>query len=267
MTSAARRQSNKENSRKSTGPRSARGKARSSANALSHGVLSRHILLPGEDPAEWSALLGQLMLELAPVGTLEQILVERIAVAIWRQRRLVKVETARIQTAQRPGVLDRIHVEEWVGKDSPALVEEILALEHEELRRALHQEVRAARTANVSDLDVLRVGYPKIWQRLLNSSRTKGSVITYLADHYQGRIDGYLADMELNLGKIMAAYAQVKLDRAALSLPSGTELITRYQSALDNDLYKAMRALRDAQRFRRESIDSTADDVTPADAV
>jgi hypothetical protein len=28
--------------------------------------------------------------------------------------------------------------------------------------------------------------------------------------------------------------------------------MARYQSALDNDLYKAMRALREQQRYRRE---------------
>lgn len=119
------------------------------------------------------------MHELAPTGTLEQILVERIAVAIWRQRRLVKVETARIQTAQRPGLLDRLHVEEWVGKDSPALVEEILALENEEFRPALYEEVRAARATNVPDLDVLRGDFPKICQR--QSSSARGS-----SDNFEG---------------------------------------------------------------------------------
>jgi hypothetical protein len=266
MTSAAKGKSNKKSSGKSTGPRSARGKAKSSANALSHGILSRHLLLPDEDPGEWGALLEQLMLELGPSGTLEQILVERIALAIWRQRRLVKVETARIRTAQRPGSLDRRHAEQLVGEDNPAIVEEVLSLRHEDLRRVLHQEYKAAHAAGVTDQDVLQAGYPAVWQRLLNSSKALGSVSDYLAKHYQGRLDAYLATMERMEGNILAAYARFSEDRAALSLPNGTELITRYQSALDNDLYKAMRALRDAQRFRRESLEATAEEVPPEDA-
>ena len=35
------------------------------------------------------------------------------------------------------------------------------------------------------------------------------------------------------------------------ALPSKTDLLARYQTALDNDLYKALKALRDAQAWRQ----------------
>lgn len=59
--SSPRKKANRQNALKSTGPRSAAGKAVSSANATQHGILSRHLILPGESRAEFDALLQQLM--------------------------------------------------------------------------------------------------------------------------------------------------------------------------------------------------------------
>jgi len=71
------------NGAKSRGPVSLAGKRVSSANARFHGIHSRELLLPSEDPAEFDQLLGELAGELRPVGTLEHTLVERIAIALW----------------------------------------------------------------------------------------------------------------------------------------------------------------------------------------
>jgi hypothetical protein len=79
------------------------GKRVSSGNARSHGILSRELLLPSEDPAEFNQLLDELASELRPVGTLEHTLVERIAIAMWRQRRLVRAENARVLRLQNNG--------------------------------------------------------------------------------------------------------------------------------------------------------------------
>ena len=87
VTPSRRTQANKQNAMQSTGPRTAAGKAASSSNAVQHGILSRHLILPGESRDEFDVLLQQLMTEQQPVGTLEQALVERMAVALRRQSR------------------------------------------------------------------------------------------------------------------------------------------------------------------------------------
>ena len=87
-------EANRKNAKNSTGPRTAEGKEIVSSNALKHGLFSRYLLLDDEDPAEYQALLDDLHAELKPLGALEYSLVERIAVTLWRQHRLVRSETA-----------------------------------------------------------------------------------------------------------------------------------------------------------------------------
>ena len=60
-------------------------------NALRHGVLSVHTVLPWEDKAEYGALLNALVEEYLPHGPSEEHLVEEI---IWRKRRLRLAEAA-----------------------------------------------------------------------------------------------------------------------------------------------------------------------------
>jgi hypothetical protein len=63
-------------------------------NALRHGVLSAHTVLPWEDKAEYEALLNALVKEYAPHGPTEEHLVEEVAGVIWRKRRLRLAEAA-----------------------------------------------------------------------------------------------------------------------------------------------------------------------------
>ena len=83
---------NRENAKKSTGPRSAEGKAASSRNRLLHGLrASKHILLD-EDPAEFLFLLHDHLDRFQPVGPSEEKLVLRIANDHWRLDRAFNVE-------------------------------------------------------------------------------------------------------------------------------------------------------------------------------
>jgi hypothetical protein len=57
-------------------------------NALRHGVLSQHTVLPWEDGEEYSTLLEALVAEHKPQGPTEEHLVEELVGIIWRKRRL-----------------------------------------------------------------------------------------------------------------------------------------------------------------------------------
>jgi hypothetical protein len=85
--------------RRATGPRTTHGKERSKHNALKHGIFSKVILLKDERRTEFEALLNGLREDLQPEGELEAMLVEKLAVIAWRERRLMIAETAEIQKA------------------------------------------------------------------------------------------------------------------------------------------------------------------------
>jgi hypothetical protein len=91
-TSAAKTNANRENAKRSTGPRTEPGKARSRLNALQHGMTAGMILLPGEDSAELAMMSERLHDDLAPVGEFERELVERIISHLWRLRRVEQIE-------------------------------------------------------------------------------------------------------------------------------------------------------------------------------
>ena len=65
-------------------------------NAMSHGILARLAVLPHEDGDEFAELLAALVEEHAPGGMTERHLVEELAAIIWRKRRVLMAEGARI---------------------------------------------------------------------------------------------------------------------------------------------------------------------------
>jgi hypothetical protein len=75
------------------------GKAISSKNAITHGILSQKALLPWEDAGSLEKLSLALENELKPIGELEGFLVDRIVADIWRLRRALVAESAHAQVA------------------------------------------------------------------------------------------------------------------------------------------------------------------------
>lgn len=72
-----------------TGPKSQRGKAVSSRNAWKHGIRSYGIVVnKAETPADWNAHVAGIFESLKPVGHLESMLAERIAINLWKMRRI-----------------------------------------------------------------------------------------------------------------------------------------------------------------------------------
>ena len=92
MPTEAQRKANRQNAKKSTGPRTPEGKARSSQNALKHGLLARDAVMADEDPAEYDRQLQILEENLFPKNAIEFELVLQIADSRWRLRRITRIE-------------------------------------------------------------------------------------------------------------------------------------------------------------------------------
>src|SRR5437870_8852191 len=69
------------------GPKTPAGKERVSANAITHGLSSARLLVPGECSADWDTHRRNILDALAPVDAVDMVLAEQVASAIWRLRR------------------------------------------------------------------------------------------------------------------------------------------------------------------------------------
>jgi hypothetical protein len=93
MGSPAQNRANRANSARSTGPRTAKGLAASSRNALRHGLTAQQHLVGDEDEDQFEALLAGLRDSHQPANTAESILVTQIAEHYWRLMRARRIET------------------------------------------------------------------------------------------------------------------------------------------------------------------------------
>ncbi len=89
----------------STGPKTAAGKAKSSANALKHG-LAAEIIRDADELQRFRTRLARLRDDLQPEGEMEDILVERIAFATNALERADRLERETLSMARRPDDTD-----------------------------------------------------------------------------------------------------------------------------------------------------------------
>ena len=83
---------NRQNSLKSTGPRTEAGKQKSSLNALRHGLTSQIVIMPNEDLEQYRLFTGSFHEDHKPSGALETQIVQCIADDYWRLNRAKNLE-------------------------------------------------------------------------------------------------------------------------------------------------------------------------------
>ena len=83
---------NRRNAKKSTGPKSKKGKDSARRNALKNGLTASQLLTPDEDPEEYEGFRKDVLQELKPVGFSEKEWAEIIVTLYWRKRRFPRIE-------------------------------------------------------------------------------------------------------------------------------------------------------------------------------
>jgi hypothetical protein len=285
---------NQLNALKSTGPRTPAGKAKASANSLKHGILSRNLIIPGENAADFEDLLAQLLGEEQPVGTLEAALVERVAICLWRQRRTVTAESASLHLQREAfGMEDWQLIEQLTGVSDRGLIlgtlrQGLSLAEAEDFAQVFDTWVALPEVQKPQDLAALGATFPPLVALLhlllaaadaglgLGSVPTGAVVVEEVdvAGNAAGAVVPADAAGAASLGEALAVRCggsltellygvqghvqqQVAILRAVGHLRAArlhlaaAEPMARYQAALDNELYKAIRALREAQAHRR----------------
>lgn len=88
---------NRKNAERSTGPSTDAGKAASSRNALRHGLTAKRFLLDGEDPDEYELMRRGFHADFKPSGAMQEHIVDNLADAFWRLRRVPAFEAALLE--------------------------------------------------------------------------------------------------------------------------------------------------------------------------
>lgn len=263
-TTNLRLAANRLNAVSSTGPTSEAGKVKSSRNATRHGLLSNRLLLDCEDPAEFDVLLLELQSSLAPVGYIELALVERVAITLWRQRRLVTAETAAISLARlEHKAAEGVSAELKRGCANPVKPEDLEPFDDAQIRfcRAVVSEAEALDEIKLETLPKLA---PTIYGQLESDAEDDVSIDEHLKAHDKG-LTGYIGELvswaheqlrEAERRPRLLALAEHVRARNLVLPDASLEILSRYQSTLDNQLAKALRALRDAQEWRLKTLEA-----------
>jgi hypothetical protein len=87
MSTTAQTNANRKNAQKSTGPRTDEGKAKSSQNAVKHGLTAARDVIRAESQADFDRHRAGLLADLNPVGPMQALLADRIISLSWRLKR------------------------------------------------------------------------------------------------------------------------------------------------------------------------------------
>ena len=93
MTSPAQAAANAANAQLSTGPRTAAGRARSSRNALKHGLTSQDLIVREDEQDDFHQFRQALLDDLAPQGAIEMFTFNQLLRAAWNMERARRLET------------------------------------------------------------------------------------------------------------------------------------------------------------------------------
>jgi hypothetical protein len=93
MSSQLKSDTARANGAKSNGPVTPEGRATSSRNSLRHGFTAGSVVLPTESQEDFQALLDSYADQFDPQGGVEMDLVQTMAAARWRLRRICSIET------------------------------------------------------------------------------------------------------------------------------------------------------------------------------
>jgi hypothetical protein len=93
VTSLRQLEANRENARRSTGPRTDESKRLSRRNALRHGLVAETVIENLEDPDDYKAFEANIIADYDARTAVERELVLRLASLLWRIRRATGIET------------------------------------------------------------------------------------------------------------------------------------------------------------------------------
>jgi hypothetical protein len=233
---------NQRNSHQSTGPRTPEGKARVRFNAVRHGLLAKEVIVPVGDEQANRALFDQLLNDLrqrhAPVGPVEELFVEKIAIGWWRLRRATRAEVGEIRVRATEAVHDETIL------DYSRCIENLQRIvDQADANTDFSAWVRSDGWAGMLGLDEEDV---VATINKLGPDQRKPWLLHVLEETKQAHLERQRASRARNARLHEAVMVQ-------RSLPQYPERILRYETTIERSMSKAMDELEKLQRARRST--------------
>ena len=248
---ATRRQiaANRKNAKRSTGPRTGAGKARSAMNSARHGLLAQFHLIPGEDPQEFSKFAEEAGAVLKPQGAVEESYFDRWTKDTWLLNRLDNVQSALLlkeeslddlSTDDIFSSLESLHVLSGRAFDKIQKIEKLM---HEPRARsdgnkpAMDQNKRDA--GSISDADMAEI--------------ERGAELESLKTLFIKHLNHRSSEMGLASNRAWSAQTPAKMDRGQGERdgPSADEVINRMARAFSRNRESVALALRYRAKIER----------------
>lgn len=201
-----------------------------------------------------------------PVGTLEQSLVERIAVTLWRQRRLVRSETAHINLANSPSsIVSAVNSELNLTYSEQAITKYDLTefdQEHYQWCQAVIKEFKEIAEDKLFDMESLQKEAPLMYKQLAEEAEQDEESIEDYLKNWDSPLEFFYDQIKYCEDEVKKAkqrplvleIAQAVRNKKAILQGQLRDVLAKYQVMLDNELYKAIKVLRETQAWRLDSL-------------
>ena len=256
--SERRIQANRRNAQRSTGPKTARGKDIAARNSFKHGLLASSAVITlgpaKEKKAEFDALLSGLRDYFGPVGAVEEVLVEEIAVSYWKEKRAQLYENGevlrRLHNVVGHELRNEADYEEGINDLLPAyegdnqrLLTSSQGLEYVlGFLAKVREEVETAGQASAESLKQLSEFCGGDWESVGGG---KSGMLAEL-----GREKQRLGRLRKKVGRVEREERAAKLQGALLPYSEPLEVLLRYSAANERRRYRALAQLVRLQRQR-----------------
>jgi hypothetical protein len=256
------------NGARSKGPLSAASRARSALNAIRHGLRAKSVVLPGlETAAEWEDHVAAVAGSLRPTSYLEEQLVERIALNLWRLRRAARAEHAAALISSTPsrdslGVEARSHFKDLVAAEEPvaqsdAALESLCALRGSRSGEPLADDAPIPGWVQAIACEAAGFDFREARKVAKTADGTR-ELMRRLAELRAARdgaepdpaavLDEAIARVEAEANHTRALYAEgevrTAMQRVAAVAGDHAELIRRYETSVERSLFRTLALLR-----------------------
>lgn len=256
---------NRENAKKSTGPRTSMGKTYSRRNAVKHGLFVRldtDFEALGEDPDEYGDLLNGLWRYYTPVGRAEEIEVERVGLCCWRLKRAWRYENAVNLAARRDFVRAELADQEPYCKERDK-EEEAVILQLQTAKMELEgggveisQEVKQRTCAMMPGLEALWSALAQRAQKRLEEPDVSKSSRKLSPEMRSWVLSMYIVTNGIAYLEALGTRRWTNVMEVAVgqhAIPKGDSLdkILRYETTIERQLGRTVERLERLQRRRK----------------